>query len=136
MVGLNFLHELFHDLLDLSVLLLKSLLASFDLLSVLVDLGLDLNLLSEFSLGVLIGFLCSLEVSLQLAILLEGLLPGLFELLEHLGGLGLFSSLGLDDLLLLRDEDLDLGDLLLDGSFLGGALAGELLLLGLESDDG
>jgi hypothetical protein len=120
----------------LSVFLLKSLLARFDLLSVLVDLGLDLNLLSEFSLGVLIGFLCSLEVSLQLAILLDGLLPGLFELLEHLGGLGLFSSLGLDDLFLLSNEDLDLGGLLFDGSFLGGALAGELLLLGLESDDG
>jgi hypothetical protein len=60
-VGLNFLFDFQHDSGDLLIFLLKGLLASFDLLSVVINLGFDVNLLSEFLLGIFVGFLGSGE---------------------------------------------------------------------------
>ena len=81
------------------------------------------------------------KVSLQFAGLLQGLLVVDFQGSNQLFGLGLLNGLGLDDLLLLFDEDFDSGDLLSDGS--GGSLCGtcglglgQLLLLALKSGDG
>jgi len=56
-VVIDFEFDFQHDLGDLLIFLLKGLLASFDLLSVFINLGFDVNLLSEFLLGVLVGFL-------------------------------------------------------------------------------
>ena len=57
LVVINFDLDLTHDLGDLSFLLGKSLLTSFNSLSVFVNLSLDVNLLSEFLLGILVRFL-------------------------------------------------------------------------------
>jgi len=81
------------------------------------------------------------KISLQFIGLLEGLLIISLKGQQQLLGLGLFNGLGLDDLLLLLDEDFDSGDLLSDGSGGSGGGAcglglGHLLLLVFKCGDG
>lgn len=130
----NLLFDLNHDLGDLGEFLLKSFLPGEDLSSVLINLGLDINLFSESSLRVLIRFLRSLQVSLQFSCAGHSLFPAGHEFLQALFALALLSSFSLNDRFLLSDKDLDPSDLLSNGG--SGCLGcGDSLDLFLKSCD-
>jgi hypothetical protein len=92
-------------------------------------------------LGVLVRFLASLKISLQFIGVLEGLLIITFKAGQKLLGLSLLNSFGLNDFLLLFNENGDLGDLLSNGSRSGSRCCGrlglgQLFLLTFKSADG